>query len=58
MRDINLIVIHCSATKEGIDYDVKQIRKRYKHDPFIAKEVSAFMESPDFSETRDQLGIM
>ena len=27
MRDINLIVIHCSATKEGIDYDVSQIRK-------------------------------
>ena len=27
MRDINLIVIHCSATKEGIDYNVDQIRK-------------------------------
>ncbi len=27
MRDINLIVIHCSATKEGIDYDVAEIRK-------------------------------
>ncbi len=27
MRDVNLVVIHCSATKEGIDYDVKTIRK-------------------------------
>lgn len=27
MRDINLIVIHCSATKEGVDYDVAEIRK-------------------------------
>jgi len=27
MRNINLIVIHCSATKEGIDYDVAQIRR-------------------------------
>lgn len=27
MRDINLIVIHCTATKEGIDYNVDQVRK-------------------------------
>ena len=26
MRDINLIVIHCTATKGGIDYNVKHIR--------------------------------
>ena len=27
MRPINLIVIHCTATKEGIDYGVKAIRR-------------------------------
>jgi len=27
MRDINLIVIHCSATKEGQDFDVDDIRE-------------------------------
>ena len=27
MRDINLTVIHCTATKEGIDYDVIDVRK-------------------------------
>ena len=30
MRDINLIVIHCSATKEGKDYSVGDIRKWHK----------------------------
>ena len=27
MRDINLVVIHCSATKEGVDIDVAEIRR-------------------------------
>jgi len=27
MRDINLIVVHCSATREGRDYSVDTIRK-------------------------------
>ena len=27
MRDINLIVIHCTATEGGVDYDVAQVRK-------------------------------
>lgn len=26
MRTINLIVVHCTATKEGIDYDVDTVR--------------------------------
>ena len=30
MRDINLIVIHCTATKRGIDYSVNTIRKWHK----------------------------
>ena len=30
MRDINLIVIHCSATREGKDYSVGDIRKWHK----------------------------
>ena len=47
----------CLEEKTQTLADVVQNRKQYKHDPFIAKEVSAFMESPDFSETRNQLGI-
>ena len=27
MRSINLIVVHCTATKEGIDYGVKAVRR-------------------------------
>jgi len=27
MRDIDLAVIHCSATREGVDYGVKAIRR-------------------------------
>lgn len=30
MRNINLIVIHCSATPEGKDYHVEDIRKMHK----------------------------
>lgn len=30
MRDINLIVIHCTATKEGIDHDVSYVRGLHK----------------------------
>ena len=30
MRHINLVVIHCSATQEGVDYDVATIRKWHK----------------------------
>ena len=29
MRNINLIVIHCSATKEGIKFDVSRIREMH-----------------------------
>jgi len=34
MRIINLIVIHCSATKEGKDYDVATVRKWHKQRGF------------------------
>jgi hypothetical protein len=27
MRDLKMIVVHCSATREGVDYDVESIRK-------------------------------
>ena len=30
MRDINLIVIHCTATEAGVDYDVSQVREWHK----------------------------
>ena len=40
-----------------IQKEVQKVQKEYRHDPFIAKEVRAFMESPNFSEMRDQLGI-
>jgi N-acetyl-anhydromuramyl-L-alanine amidase AmpD len=30
MRNLNLIVIHCSATREGVDYSVDTIRQWHK----------------------------
>jgi len=30
MRYLDLIVLHCTATKEGIDYDVATVRKWHK----------------------------
>ena len=30
MRDITKAIIHCSATKEGVDLDVEDIRKMHK----------------------------
>ncbi len=47
----------CQEEKARIHKEIQRVRKEYKHDPFIAKEVKAFMESPDFSEMCDQLGI-
>jgi len=44
--------------KPRIHKEIQRVRKEYKRDPFIAKEVQAFMESPNFSQMRDQLGIM
>lgn len=47
----------CLEEKMQTLADVVQIRNQYNNDPFIVKEVSGFMESPYFSETRKQLGI-
>jgi len=47
----------CQEEKPRIHKEIQRVRKEYKRDPFIAKEVQAFMESPNFSEMRDQLGI-
>ena len=34
MRDINLIVIHCTATESGVDYSAAQVRAWHKHRGF------------------------
>jgi len=47
----------CLGEKMQTIADVKQIRERYKTDPCIVKEVKTFMESPDFSVMRNELGI-
>ena len=47
----------CQEEKPRIHKEIQRVRKEYKREPFIAKEVQAFMESPNFSEMRDQLGI-
>jgi len=47
----------CQEEKPRIHKEIQRVRKEYKRDPFIAKEVQAFMESPNFSEMRNQLGI-
>lgn len=35
MRKINLIVVHCSATKEGKDFDVNDIRRMHLQRGFV-----------------------
>lgn len=35
MRDINKIILHCSATQEGKDFDVNDIREWHKQRNFI-----------------------
>ena len=35
MRDINKIILHCSATQEGKDFDVEDIREWHKQRNFI-----------------------
>ena len=35
MRDINKIILHCSATKEGQEFDVNDIREWHKQQNFI-----------------------
>jgi len=52
-----MVEISCQEEKPRIHKEIQRVRKEYKRDPFIAKEVQAFMESPNFSEMRDQLGI-
>ena len=47
----------CQEEKPRIHKEIQRVQKEYKRDPFIAKEVQAFMESPNFSEMRNQLGI-
>lgn len=47
----------CQEEKPRIRNEIQRVRKEDKRDPFIAKEVQAFMESPNFSEMRYQLGI-
>lgn len=32
MRNINKIIIHCSATKEGMDFDIKDIKRWHMED--------------------------
>ena len=34
MRTINLLVIHCTATRQGVDYTVEDIRKWHKQRGF------------------------
>ena len=47
----------CQEEKPRIHKEIQRVQKEYKCDPFITKEVQAFMESPNFSEMRDQLGV-
>ncbi len=47
----------CQEEKPRIHKEIQRVQKEYTRDSFIAKEVQAFMESPRFSEMRDQLGI-
>lgn len=35
MRNINKIILHCSATKEGKDFDIEDIREWHKQRNFI-----------------------
>lgn len=52
-----IVANSCQEQKARIHEEIQRVWKEYKRDPFIATEVQAFMESPHFSEMRQQLGI-
>lgn len=48
----------CQEAKPRIHKEIERIRKEYKRDSLIAKEVKAFMESANFKQVRSQVGVM
>ena len=52
-----LVTSSCQEEKPRIHEEIQRVQKDYRPDEFITKEVRAFMESPNFSEMREQLGI-
>ena len=52
-----MVANSCQEEEPRIHEEIQRVQKEYKRDPFIAKEVQAFMESPHFNEMRQQLDI-